>query len=75
MIQKIICLIYEEFDTPKGNEKMFFVFKYLNFENVNFSLLLELMGERERIVREGVVLGVVRGVARADTVPAGLESN
>ena len=37
--------------------------------------LLELMGERERIVREGVVLGVVRGVARADTVPAGLESN
>ena len=54
---------------------MFFVFKYLNFENVNFSLLLELMGERERIVREGVVLGVVRGVARADTVPAGLESN
>jgi hypothetical protein len=33
--------------------------------------LLELMGERERIVREGVV----RGVARADTVPAGLESS
>ena len=30
------------------------------------------MGDK---LRDGVVLGVVRGVGRADTVPAGLESS
>lgn len=37
--------------------------------------LFELIGDRERRLREGVLRGVVRGVVRADMVPAGRESS
>lgn len=39
------------------------------------NILVELMGDIDRKVLDGVVRGVLRGVPRAEIVPAGRESS